>query len=224
MIAALFDIEGTLFTNPIGKGFIEYASLHGRRWHSNLYFASLMPLFLLSKLNLISRETLNRTAIARMPRLIQGYDFEQAERMFAWVVDDFILPSGRKRVLERWDHHRRLGHLMMIISGGPAPCVRRIGESLRAAGTAGTEILMRHGRYTGRIGSPVVIGREKAARTLRLADELAADVDWAASYTYADSIHDLPFLELAGHPVAVHPDPKLERVARDRGWPIVDGE
>ena len=31
MIAALFDIEGTLFTNPMGKGMTKYAFSNGRR-------------------------------------------------------------------------------------------------------------------------------------------------------------------------------------------------
>jgi HAD superfamily hydrolase (TIGR01490 family) len=223
MIAALFDIEGTLFTNPMGWGFMKYASANGRRARAAAYFASFFPQYCLTKVNLLSRETVNRTAIARMPWFIQGYDLRQAERMFHWVADVFILPSGRKSVLERWEHHRRLGHLLLIASGGLAPCVRRIGESLQAAGTVGTEAEVKDGRYTGRAGSPVVIGREKAARTLQLVSQLGADVDWPASYAYADSIHDLPFMELTGHPVAVNPDPQLGRIARDRGWQIVDG-
>jgi phosphoserine phosphatase len=82
---------------------------------------------------------------------------------------------------------------------------------------------VKDGRYTGRLESPVVIGREKADRTLQLVSRLGVEVDWAESFAYADSIHDLPFLELAGHPVAVHPDAGLKQVARGRGWDILDG-
>ena len=32
---------------------------------------------------------------------------------------------------------------------------------------------------------------------------------------------DLPMLSAVGHPVAVNPDSKLERHAREQGWPIV---
>lgn len=224
MIAALFDIEGTLFTNPMGWGFMKYASANGRRARAAAYFASFFPQYCLAKVNLLSRETVNSAAIARMPWFIQGYDRPQAEQLFDWVVDDFILPSGRRSVLERWEDHQRRGHLLLIASGGLAPCVRRIGERLQAAGTAGTEAEVKDGRYTGRAGSPVVIGREKAARALQLVSQLGADVDWPASFAYADSIHDLPFMELTGHPVAVHPDPQLRRAARERGWPIMDGE
>jgi HAD superfamily hydrolase (TIGR01490 family) len=223
MIAALFDIEGTLYTNPMGRGFIQHASSNGRRLRALVYYVSLMPRYFLCKLDITSEESLNRSAIGRMPWLIQGYDLQQGEAVFDWVADSFILPSGRKSVLQLWEHHRQLGHLVVIVSGGLAPCVQRIGAHLKAAGTVGTEVLVRDGRYAGRVGSPVVIGREKATRALGLVSQLAADVDWAASYAYADSLHDLAFLELVGHPVAVHPDKGLARIAQERGWETIFG-
>ncbi len=41
------------------------------------------------------------------------------------------------------------------------------------------------------------------------------------SWFYSDSHNDLPLLEQVSDPVAVDPDPLLERVARWRGWPVV---
>lgn len=224
MIAALFDIEGTLYTNPMGLGFVKYASSNGRKLRAYAYYASLMPKYFLSKLNITSEEALHRAGAVRMPWLIQGYDLSQAEAAFDWVAKSFILPSGRRSVVNLWDYHRQQGHLMVIASGGLVPCVQRIGSHMNAAGTVGTEVLVRNGRYTARIGSPVVMGQEKAARTRRLVSQIGVEVDWPGSYAYADSIHDLPFLELVGHPVAVDPDRGLERVARDRGWQVIDSE
>jgi HAD superfamily hydrolase (TIGR01490 family) len=223
MIAALFDIEGTLYTNPMGKGMTRYAFAHGRGWQAAAYFASLMPLYQVSRMRLFPRERFNTTAIARMAGLIQGYDLREADAAFDWVADEFILPSGRESVLERWEAHRRSGHLLLIASGGLTPIVERIGARMRAAGTAGTDAQVKDGRYTGRVSSPVVIGREKAERTLRLVSQLGVEVDWPASFAYADSFHDLPFMELTGHPVAVHPDGGLKQVALGRGWRIMDG-
>ena len=37
----------------------------------------------------------------------------------------------------------------------------------------------------------------------------------------ADRYSDLPVLELVGHPVAVHADRRLRRLARKRGWEII---
>lgn len=40
-------------------------------------------------------------------------------------------------------------------------------------------------------------------------------------WAYSDSASDLPMMECVGHPVAVNPDGKLERIANERGWPVV---
>jgi hypothetical protein len=45
--------------------------------------------------------------------------------------------------------------------------------------------------------------------------------DLERCYSYSDSASDLPMMEVVGHPVAVNPDAPLERVARERGWPVV---
>ena len=46
-------------------------------------------------------------------------------------------------------------------------------------------------------------------------------LDLGQCYAYSDSASDLPMLSAVGHPVAVNPDSKLERHAREHGWPIV---
>ena len=48
--------------------------------------------------------------------------------------------------------------------------------------------------------------------------------DWNSfgrSWFYSDSHNDLPLLGKVSDPVAVDPDPTLERHARERGWPII---
>ena len=42
------------------------------------------------------------------------------------------------------------------------------------------------------------------------------------AYFYSDSHNDLPMLELVDHPVVVHGDDTLQKIAKDRGWPSLD--
>lgn len=37
---------------------------------------------------------------------------------------------------------------------------------------------------------------------------------------FGNSVHDLEMLDLARHPFAVNPNPDLEKIARERGWPV----
>ena len=73
---------------------------------------------------------------------------------------------------------------------------------------------------TGSFNRPLCYGAGKLERAKALLNALGARLDQVAFYT--DSITDLPLLEAVGHPIAVNPDARLRRVARQRGWLIED--
>ena len=75
------------------------------------------------------------------------------------------------------------------------------------------------GIYTGSLVGPFCYGPGKVEAITQLAH--VEGLDLARCYAYSDSASDLPMLEAVGHPVAVNPDPRLERVAAERGWPVV---
>jgi HAD superfamily hydrolase (TIGR01490 family) len=75
------------------------------------------------------------------------------------------------------------------------------------------------GLFTGRIRESA-LGAEKAKRAEEWAD--AHDVDLGKSTFYTDSRSDVALMEKVGRPVAVNPDRALTRLARERGWEIVD--
>jgi phosphoserine phosphatase len=86
-------------------------------------------------------------------------------------------------------------------------------------GAVGSVAEVVDGYYTGRPGGPFTY-REGKAQAIR---ELAGreGIDLAASWAYSDSESDLPMLRAVGHPVAVHPDKALARIAREEGWEIL---
>jgi len=76
-------------------------------------------------------------------------------------------------------------------------------------------------RFTGRL---VVPPNMRGGKVLRLQQWLAQQ-GWSLSEldstAYSDSINDLPLLEAVSQPVCAQPDAKLERIALERGWPVV---
>ena len=71
---------------------------------------------------------------------------------------------------------------------------------------------------TGDLQSPRPAGEARGA----LLEEYAGrhGIALAESFAYADSLSDLPMLELVGTPVAVNPDARLSQVAGQRGWRV----
>ena len=65
-----------------------------------------------------------------------------------------------------------------------------------------------------------VYGAAKAAAVQELA--LSQGLVLAECWGYSDSANDIPLLEVVGHPVAINPDRRLRRHAKERDWPIYD--
>jgi len=74
------------------------------------------------------------------------------------------------------------------------------------------------GRFTGRPVLPLCFSAGKLFYAKQLAERLGHDLANCTFYT--DSWSDMPVLAAVGHPVAVHPDPRLAREAKARGWTI----
>ena len=47
------------------------------------------------------------------------------------------------------------------------------------------------------------------------------DVEVKDSIFYSDSINDLPMFEVCGVPVAVNPDEKLKKIAKERAFKVI---
>jgi phosphoserine phosphatase len=222
MIVALFDADGTLYSAHYGQGLMKYARMHGRRLHALAYFASLVPAGLPSMLGLTDSEGFDRAIIARLGWLLRGWSEAQALRAFEWVTDEYLLPTRRQHVIDRLRAHQAQGHPIVIASGTFVPSLMVLGDRLGVTDLIGTHVEVDHGRYTGRVIPPVVKGGDKLTQIRKHLAESDRQIDWAASYAYGDSYSDREFMELAGNPVAVHPEPQLRALALERKWEILE--
>jgi HAD superfamily hydrolase (TIGR01490 family) len=78
------------------------------------------------------------------------------------------------------------------------------------------------GRVTGAVLGVPAYREGKVTRVQQwLARQGLACEDFERITFYSDSTNDLPLLERVSHPVATNPAPALERIALERGWPIL---
>lgn len=138
-------------------------------------------------------------------------------------LNETVLPKllGRVRPESRElvESHHRLGRATYIVSAAPREIVEPLAKALGMTDGIGTVGEVSEGRYTGELTGPFCYGQGKVAAITELARWEGFDLQQC--YAYSDSISDLPMLEAVGHPVAVNPDSKLERIARRRNWPVV---
>lgn len=218
--AAFFDVDGTLYTAHMWRGLMEYAKSHGRNPRTQFYYWALLPLYLLRKLGLISEETFRRPWVAKMEWIISGWSEPEANAAFQWIAQEFIRPTARHDILAVLKNHVEQGHTVVLVSAMLAPVLKLVGEPLGATVTVGTFTEIKKGRVTGKIGR-VCMGIEKDKLTRETLQAHNIDVDWAASYAYADSYSDLPLFQMVGHPIAVYPDTELAKHAQENNWQVL---
>lgn len=82
-----------------------------------------------------------------------------------------------------------------------------------------TEPEIINGRFSGRVAGEPSFQEGKVNRLQKWLNN--RDDTLSGSTFYSDSHNDLPLLELVDNPIAVDPDPKLQTVARQRGWQVM---
>lgn len=220
-IAAFFDIDGTLTSERLWKGMLEYFKRNGsRRWTHRAYIGLNFPTYILRKMGLISEVAFRRPWAANMAWYLRGCTPEDCEPMWNWVVEEYMQGAWREDSIAILKQYLKKGVPVVLVSSGPQPLTQHVARELGTEHAVGTKLEMRDGRYTGRSLKPVCIGEFKASLAKAYLAEVGFDVDLAASYAYADSTSDLGLLEMVGHPVATYPDEGLRKVAIERGWEI----
>lgn len=80
------------------------------------------------------------------------------------------------------------------------------------------------GTFTGRVLGSVIEGAEKPRAIRAWADETYGPGHWTLEYAFGDHHSDEELLEAAERPFAVNPGQTLSRIAKRRGWPILEWE
>jgi phosphoserine phosphatase len=115
--------------------------------------------------------------------------------------------------------HHAAGGYVLIVSGLYEPILLSLAKrlGLERVECFGTILEFRHGRATGRCGE-VCAGEVKAQRVT----ERIGTGDLVAAY--GDTTNDLPMLSISQSPVAVFPDNDLAKVAKAKGWRVIEGK
>lgn len=220
-IVALFDCDGTLYSAHYGHGLVKYSSENGRKNAvRRCLSASAIP-YILRKINVISAEAYLRPMISRLAWMVKGMSNDELQQASNWICNNYLLPTEHPLVTRRLRKHQAQGHLIVLVSAQLFPNLELLGELFNAHGLIGTKLEMKDGRCTGRIIPPVITGEDKDRSTREYFSVNKIDVDWEASYAYADSITDMGLFSMVGHPVAANPGPKLYKLAQRNHWEIV---
>jgi HAD superfamily hydrolase (TIGR01490 family) len=152
-------------------------------------------------------------------RILDGFSVKEMQELVGDAMEPVLRPLVYDEPLHLVRRHREQGERVYIVSATLQEIVQHIADDLGFDGAVGSTCEIVDGVYTGRsLRAAHGEGKAQAIRELAVSDRL----DLAECTAYSDSHTDVPFLEAVGHPVAANPDRQLRRLARERGWPVVD--
>lgn len=213
-VLAVFDVDGTLVETNVIEYFVwmRLKSQPLSRWPRFLGdLLSQAPRWL--ELERHSRAEFQRSFY----RNYAGLDYEEMKQLGREAMNEVTLrrlyPEGVRRIRA----HQEAGHRVLLLTGAldvvVEPLAEMLGVELDCA-----HLLLEDGALSGRLAAPPPAGEARSALLERYA--AANGIALAESFAYADSLSDLPMLEIAGTPVAVNPDARLSSIARQRGWRV----
>jgi HAD superfamily hydrolase (TIGR01490 family) len=214
--AAFFDLDRTLIRRSSVLALAP--SFRARGLISRLDLAKSVLWQLLFAARGASAERVRSAAEDGM-KILAGFSVQELQSLVGDAMEPVLRPLVYSEPLRLVQHHRERGEPVYVVSATLQEIVEHIADDLGFDGAVGSTCEIVDGRYTGRsLRAAHGEGKAQALRELAAAER----IDLAASTAYSDSYSDVPFLEAVGHPVAANPDRKLRRIARERGWPVVD--
>jgi HAD superfamily hydrolase (TIGR01490 family) len=214
--AALFDLDRTLIRRSSALALAGTFRRHGlisRSVVAKSIFWQALFVF-----RGVSAERV-RSASEEGMKVLAGFSVEQMQRLVGDAMEPILRPLLYAEPMHLVQRHREHGDRVYIVSATLQEIVQHIADDLGFDGAIGSTCEIVDGVYTGRtLRAAHGEGKAQAVRELAVVEGL----DLAASTAYSDSYSDVPFLEVVGHPVAANPDRRLRRIARQRGWPVVE--
>lgn len=214
---ASFDLDGTIID---GESPLKLTTSLLRHRQLPIHKAFLMGIWGI-------RYRLRLPLVESTPRelLFSALTEPTVEEVDAEIMDVFErrvrkrIRPGAVREIERC---REDGMKIVLASASFKPITTTIVEEFGFDGQVSTIMEEKAGHYTGRVVGVPVQGREKLRLLVQLCNDMFGPGNWVLERAYSDHYSDIPMLEHAHEVTVVDPDKKLERIAKKRGWEIVD--
>lgn len=205
MIAAFFDIDGTLYRegliSELFKKLVKAEIIDNERWYNEVRpeyqkydkRQGNYDNYLLKMAEIYTQEIkgLHRSQVEFIARLVIE---QKGDRVYRFTRDQI-----------KW--HRENGHKLITISGSPVELVRAMAQKhgfddFRAASYEIDE----HGQYSGSV-TPMWDSESKRKAIKEFVENY--DIDLSKSYSYGDTTGDYAMFEAVGNPICVNPTREL---------------
>lgn len=211
-VAAFVDIDHTLVDTNASRLYLHYFYKKGLIPTRKYIYTWIR--MLLHRCNLLKLNVIEEAAKAS-----EGMILKEGEKVANEAFKQQIEKRVSPHMIACLNQHRKKGHTLVLLTAMPdmlaAPFKRKFAFDAMLA----TQMEIVNGVFTGR-----VIHLNYGEGKVRPLKEFAKrnEIELKKSYFYADSLTDAPAMRLVGHPIAVNPDHKLKKFAKENRWKILE--
>lgn len=213
---AFFDVDHTISRHATSFWFVLVCMKY--RLISWLYILLVPGLYILYRFFKLGIKSIFKMSLPRLAGVSHEKIQTMAQEAFENYLEDGIYPGAVREISTL----KQQGVRVILATSSPFEVVYPLAQylNLTAEDIVATQFAFNDGKFTGKTVGLPVYSRTKCSIIRDFA--IKSGIDLRSCSFYTDSIHDLPLLELVGRPVAVHPDKRLTKIARKRGWLIKD--
>jgi putative phosphoserine phosphatase/1-acylglycerol-3-phosphate O-acyltransferase len=211
--AALFDMDHTITWKNSGLTSVQFACRHGMV--PTLFLLKGLLKIALYRFSLMNIESWYE----RNMELLAGLTLEDMDRFSKQWFEEMVRNSIYREAVDLIRTHEEKGHKLAIISNAPEFFVKPLAKTLGIDDIICTRVEIEGSVLTGKLIKPLCYGEGKKEYAVRWAGENSIDLD--KSYFYTDSFYDIELMKFIGFPIAVNPDRKMKKTARQNNWPVL---
>ncbi|MHB8633606.1 MAG: HAD family hydrolase [Thermoplasmatota archaeon] len=225
---AFFDFDNTLIEGDAGPLFGWYLflwrrhELEGHRWRRLWLWTRYLPFIagmgvqlVFYRFGAVRRSTIVRASYQGLKRVPAAAFYGLMDEFAEEALVPRIYPEMRAELLR----HMAQGGRCVVVTTGIEVLVRKVLDRIDSRiELIGCRMIAKKGCLTGDVEGPVY-GLDKANIIHAFARALGVPLEKCAAYT--DHWSDKHMLQIVGTPVVVNPRGRLLRLARRRGWVIL---
>jgi HAD superfamily hydrolase (TIGR01490 family) len=132
-----------------------------------------------------------------------------------------VRPRLARGGCEQVQAHRSAGHCVVMTTATNRFITELTAAHLGIEHLIATEPQILEGRFTGKTHGVLNMREGKVERLHAWLARWGLHLSDLHSTAYSDSLNDLPLLESVTAPICTQPDEALERIARERAWPVL---
>ena len=213
----IFDVDDTLIKGQSQKIFIDY--LFKKKMISLFVYLKILVWFLFYKIGMVS----NPKSIAEYSfKLFRGKTEQEIKNISKSFFDDCLIKYFYQDALNILNENKKNNGKIILLSNAIEIIIKEIAEYIEIADYICTKLEIKDGLYTGKIDGNTTFGENKVKKLENFLKENNLSLEKQQSWGYGDHLSDIFVLKLVKYPSVVNPSRKLEKVAKENKWRILN--